>query len=305
MPPCRSSVRPGKGGSDAIWRTVSAIQADDVRDADVEADDGIVSHDIQGPAAADLGDVDGDAFTLAVQAVQAGGDHGRAGDRIGPFVEGPAGVGGLARDDQMVVAAALTRAGQGPVGQRGLIGHADMTARAQFGQQGGRGGRADFLIRRQQDCPADTRPVRMGLEGFQCGQKDRNPALHVRDARAVKGAVGTGRHGLEGALGREDGVIVAGQHDLDRRVGAGGDLQRIGMGFVAHRTVVCDGCGGLCRDANDFGRQVPGLDLEKRQDPGQTIRIAAAGIDIRPVDGATDDGGLARCDMVEHDLVGG
>jgi hypothetical protein len=99
------------------------------------------------PPPRDLGDVDGDAFALAVQGVQAGGEDGGAGDGVGALVEGAARVGGLAGDDQMVVAAALALARQSAVGQRGLIGHADVAACApSFASSGSGGRRADLLV---------------------------------------------------------------------------------------------------------------------------------------------------------------
>ena len=247
-----------------------------VGDADIEADDGVVGDDVQGTAAADLRDIDGHALALAVQGVQAGGDHGRAGHGVGTLVEGPAGVGRLAGDDQVIVAAALARPCEGAVGQRRLIGHADMAARAQCRQQRRRGGRTDLLIGREQHGPADARAVRMGLERLQRREQDGDAALHVGDSGPVQRAVRTGHDRLERALRREDGVIVAGQNDLDRGVGAGGDLQGVGMGLGPYRAIITDRRRSLRRKAHDLGRQAARLGFQQGQHLGQTTGVTAA-----------------------------
>jgi len=230
--------------------------------------------------------------------VQPGGDDGGAGDGVGALVEGTAGVGRLAGDNQMIVAAALARPGQGAIRHRRLIGQADVAARAQFGQQGGGGGRTDLLVGREQDGPADAVALRMGLERLQSRQHHADAALHVGDPGTVQGAVGAGGHGLERTFGREDGVIVAGQHDLDGSVGPGGDLQRVGMGLGPHPAVVADRGGAPRRDARDLDRQAAGLGLEQGQHMRQSAGVTAARIDVGPLHRAADDGGFARRDMV-------
>ena len=127
-------------------------------------------------------------------------------------------------------------------------------------------------------------------------------------ARAVAGCargVGARGHGLEPAVGGEDGVIVAGQHDLDRRIRPGGDLQRIRMGLGPNRSVVSDGGRALRREAFDTGGQGAGRRFQNIQHSIQPGGVAAAGVDVRPVDGAPDDGLASRGDVVEDGLVRG
>ena len=274
-----------------------------VRHADVEADHGVVGHDVQGAAAGDLSDIDGDALALAVEGVQAGGDDGGAGDGVGALVEGAARVGGLAGDDQMVVAAALALARERAVGQGGLIGHADMAARAELGQQGGGGGRADLLVRREQDGPADTLAVGMGLERLKRRQQDGDATLHIGDTGTVQGAVGAGDDGLEARGLGEDGVVVAGQDDLQRGVGAAGDLEGVGVRLLTHRAVVGHGGGAPGGNALDGRGQGARLGLEQGEDGVQSGGVTAAGIDVRPRHRASDDDGFAGRDVIEHGLV--
>ncbi|MNS71332.1 hypothetical protein D3C72_1046990 [compost metagenome] len=180
-----------------------------------------------------------------------------------------------------------------------------MAARAKFSQQRGRGGGADLFVGGQQGGPADAGLVRVGLEGFECGQHDADPALHVGHARTVQGAVGACRYGLEGAVGGEDGVVVAGQDDLDRGLGPGGDGQAVGVGLGDHRAAVGHGGRGFCRHAHDGGGQATRLGLQHVQHPRQTSGVAAAGVDTSPGDGPRDDDVALGRDVVEHGLVVG
>ena len=111
--------------------------------------------------------------------------------------------------------------------------------------------------------------------------------------------------GLEAAVGGKHGVVMAGQDDLNRRLGSGGDLQGVSVGFLAHRTVVGDGGRALGRDALDHSGQAASLGLQHIQHGVQPGGVAAAGVDVRPVDGASDDGLASRGDVVEDGLVGG
>ena len=292
-------------GGDPAHRRVDPVGGGLVRHAHIEAHHGLVGHHVQGAAARNLGDVDGDARVATVQPVQGGGEDGRAGHRIAPLVESPPGVGRATRHDQMIVAAALARARQRPVRQRRLIGQAHMTARAQFGQQRRGGRRADLLVGAQQHGPADAVPIGVGLERLQRGQHHADPALHVRHARPVQGAVRPCRHGLEPAVGGEDRVVMAGQHDLDRRTGSRGDLQGGGMGLGPHRSVVGDAGRAVGRDTLDRGGQGLRRRFQRIQHGVQTDCVAAAGVDVRPVDGAPDDGLASPGDVVEDGLVGG
>ncbi|MNE17804.1 hypothetical protein D3C80_1107990 [compost metagenome] len=207
----------------------------------------------------------------------------------------------------MEVAAALALARQGSVGKGGLIGQADVAARAQLGQQGGRGGRADLFVGAEQHGPADAGLVRVGLEGLQRGQHDADSALHVGDAGPVQGAVGARDDGLEGAVGGEDGVVVAGQDDLDRRLGPGGDGQAVGVGFGDDGAAVGDGGrplgrraldGRLCKDGARGG-------LQNVENPRQPCGVAAARVDVGPVHRPLDDGVALSRDVVQHGLVVG
>jgi hypothetical protein len=62
--------------------------------------------------------------------VQAGGDHGRAGDRIGPFVEGAAGMGSPAMQNNIENGRALAPASKVAIIEAGLIRHAGERATA-------------------------------------------------------------------------------------------------------------------------------------------------------------------------------
>ena len=97
---------------------------------------------------------------------------------------------------------------------------------------------------------------------------------------------------------------MAGQDDLDRGLGTGRDLQGVGMGLGSHRPVVADRGGGSGRDTPGSGGQGARLGFQQVEHPRQAVGVPAAGINVRPLDRPYDDGGLARCDMVEHDLVG-
>ena len=145
----------------------------------------------------------------------------------------------------------------------------------------------------------------MSLERFQRREHDADAALHVRDAGPVQSSVGAGGHRLEGAVGGKDRVIVAGQDDLNRRVGPGADPQGVRMGLGADRAVVADEGRTLCLEAHDLSGQARRLGLKDGQHPGQSLGVATAGVEVRPVDRPADDGALARRDMVEHDLFGG
>ena len=143
----------------------------------------------------------------------------------------------------------------------------------------------------------------MLLESLQRAQHHRDAALHVRDAGAVQGAVLAGADRPERAVGIEDGVIVAGQHDLDRGFGAQGQLE---CGSEAQRhfgAVVLNAAGRRGRHTLDRAGQVFDCLFEGRQHAIQTVGVAAARVDVGPADRAFDQVITARRDVVEHDLV--
>ena len=186
-------------------------------EADIEAHHRHVRHHVQRRAAVDAGDIDGDAVALTVQAVQFLGHAGGADDGVAAGGEVTAGVGRAAVDDDVEVARALARRSQRAVSQGRLIGQANMALPCELGEHRPRGDRADLLVGRQQHAVADVGGVGMALERLQRREHDRDAALHVGNAGAMECAVGAGADNLERARLGIDGVIVAGQHDLNRR----------------------------------------------------------------------------------------
>ncbi len=189
MPPCRSSVSPSNGGAAAISATASVTQAAAWASGTrtLKRTTALSATTFRAPPPEIRATLTVTPSRRPFRACRRRRDDGGPGDGVAALVERPAGMGGLAGHDQMKVAAALSRPGQRPVGQRRLIGHADMAARPEFGQQRGRGGRADLLVGRQQHGPADLVPVGVCLERLEARPASRRCRPSCRRCRARSG----------------------------------------------------------------------------------------------------------------------
>ncbi len=108
---------------------------------------------------------------------------------------------------------------------------------------------------------------------------------------------------LEGAVGRVDGVVMAGQDDLDRRLGPRRDHQGIAARLSLDRSVVADGGETLRRNPHDVGRQAVCLCLQQVQRRLSAFGVIAAGVDLCPADRAFDEDRRAPPDQVEGGMI--
>src|SRR5690606_16271881 len=101
---------------------------------------------------------------------------------------------------------------------RWLIGEGGALAPRGGGEQGGRAGRADLLVAVDDDLVAELGQSNR-LDRAERGEHDRKAALHIGDAGAAEHALLAPEDLLEGMVGAENRVHVAGEEKLRRRVG--------------------------------------------------------------------------------------
>ena len=162
-----------------------------------------------------------DGFTVRpsrLSSVEPKREIGGREQRVAPILRIASGVGRAAAHDDPEIAAAWPRAGQRSVGQRrGLVGQRRALALRRMREQGRRAERADFLVAVDHDLIADAIGARASLDGLERGKHDGEPALHVGDAGSVQHPVLEPARLLEGVIGAEHRVHVAGEEQLDRR----------------------------------------------------------------------------------------
>ena len=211
-------------------------------------------------------------------------------------------MGGAAPEYDVPDARALARARQRAVLHGGLEGEADMGARGRFAQRPVAGEIARFLVGRQYDGVAEAVGLAMRLEGAQRLDHDRDAALHVGKAGAVELAVAEVSD-VRKRAGRENRVVVPGQHDLHGRIRA---LSRAQDGSGMEGVDLA-----LCVDRLD-GRAVEQLHLRARFAQGvrngrgervQAVRIPATRIGLRPAEHALQHGVLPGVDSLQRGAI--
>ena len=108
------------------------------------------------------------------------------------------------------------------------------------------------------------------FEGAEGGEDDNEAALHVGDAGAAEGVGVEERAALEGIFGFVDGVVVAGEEELERRGGAHADAEGL-RGRAGEGDVFEDGAG----ERGEFGG-------ERRAHAVETGKVIRAGIEVGP-----------------------
>jgi hypothetical protein len=106
-------------------------------------------------------------------------------------------------------------------------------------------------------------------------------------------AVRANAHLPERRVGGEHRVVVARQHDLHRRLGTNGDLQRLGQGPVDQAAIGVHLSGRLQRMADDGARQHAEGGFKRRGYGPQTRQIVTAGVDFGPGDRTGDQSARA------------
>ena len=116
--------------------------------ADIEAHNGEVWHLVEGCAAVNARDIEGQARKGAIDPIQRSGEPGRRRHRIAACSKVAPGMGRPPADDKVEIARPLAPRRQSARGQGGFVSEAQLRPFPQGRQERRRGDRADFLVRR-------------------------------------------------------------------------------------------------------------------------------------------------------------
>ena len=241
---------------------------------------GIIGHDIIGAATVDPGGIH--RQIVARQCGQPQRQIGRRQKRVTAIFWVAPGMRGAAVDAGGKIARSGACSGQRAIGQRWLVGQAEVAALGGFSQQRRGAERGDFLIAVQHHFPADAFRKWAGLQNRQRCLDDGDAALHVGHAGAVQRVGVQPAAGLKAMIGRKHRIHMASQQHTHRRVRTLHDMKIVAVQKHPLAAAGVDLAGWRRRHARRRAAQRRKGRLQHVDHLRQPGQIAAAGVDRRP-----------------------